>query len=882
MTCVHRLTVEHLHEPRGLTIDAPRLSWVLPGGLSEQRTHQIQVTGPGLEWDSGVVDSSDHVLVPYAGPPVPSATRVQWRVRASTVEGTLDWSEWSTWETGLFSAADWTAQWITPVGEMPAAPGERPPIVFRTTFDIDAAPRHVRAYVTAHGIYELFVNGQRLGDAELTPGFTSYRDRLQVQVLDATGAVRAGSNHLVAVVSDGWFRGKFGFTQRADAFGTALALLAELRVDGEVFAATDASWTWGTGRVIAADLMDGEVVDLRRPSELDPSTALGRPVAVVEHGYANLVGESAPPVKRVAELAPTRIVRLDTQRQVVDFGQNLNGWVRLSNLGPAGTTITLTHGEMLDPAGDVTLDHLDSFEMSDASPTGPKIRLLQRDIVTSDGSAVAFEPRHTTHGFQYVRVEGLPCDLRSEDISAIAVNTDLARQGSFECSDASLNALHRAAEWSFLGNACDVPTDCPQRERAGWTGDWQVFHPTAAFLFDVAGFSTKWLRDLDAGRWPDGRVPNFAPDPGGRAVMKTTLGNYITGSSGWGDAAVLVPWDLWRIYGDRQILAEAWPMMSAWVDFAANVAATNRHSSRIAARPERAAHERYIWDTGFHWGEWCEPEPDLKAMDPSTDHGAVATAYLYRSSSLLVRIAELLGRHEDADRYDELARNVKDAWQREFLTDDGRLTVDRQAEYVRALAFGLAPESARSALTHRLVDLIHDNDTHLSTGFLATPLLLPTLADNGHLDVAYELLLQRTPPSWLAMIDRGATTIWEHWDGADSGSGSLNHYSKGAVISFLHTHVAGIKQLDDHPAYQRFVVQPMPGGGITWVRAHHDTPHGRIESSWRIGDGTFSLIVEVPSGTLATVVLPDGTSRAAGPGRHAYECMLSTSEASST
>jgi len=533
---------------------------------------------------------------------------------------------------------------------------------------------------------------------------------------------------------------------------------------------------------------------------------------------------------------------------------------------------------MLDPAGDVTLDHLDAFEMSDTSPQGPKVRMLQRDIVRSDGSAGDFEPRHTTHGFQYVRVDGHPDDLRSGDITAIAVNTDLARRGSFECSDVSLNALHRAAEWSFLGNACDIPTDCPQRERAGWTGDWQVFQPTAAFLFDVAGFSTKWLRDLDADRWPDGRVPNFAPDPGGDAVRKTTLGNHITGSSGWGDASVIVPWDLWRIYGDRRILAEMWPMMSAWVDFAANVAATGRHSSRIAARPNPAPHERYIWDTRFHWGEWCEPDPDPNAMNPSTDHGAVATAYLYRSSSLLARIAEVLGRPENADRYRDLARNVRSAWQTEFLRDDGRLTVERQAEYVRALAFGLAAASSRRALAERLVGLIRDNDTHLSTGFLATPLLLPTLADNGHLDVAYEVLLQRTSPSWLAMIDRGATTIWENWDGADSGAGSLNHYSKGAVISFLHTHVAGIRLLDEHPGYERFVVHPMPGGGITWARAHHDSPHGRIESSWYIDNDTFALSVEVPSGTRATVVLPDGTTHETHPGRHTFGCDLSSTK----
>lgn len=868
-----RLRVEHLDAPRGITIAVPRLSWVLPPGLGAQTSYRIQVRGPGIEWDSGRVESADHVLVPYSGPAVPSATRVEWRATASTGAGDLDWSEWSSWETGLANPADWTARWIEPVDEPVAAAGQRPPVVFRSSFELDAMPSRARLYVTAHGVQEVFVNGVRVGDEELAPGFTEYRRRLQVQTLDASDAVRVGVNHVVVVVSDGWWRGKFGFTQQANGFGSDVALLAEVRADGHVVAATDASWRWSHGRVLSADLMDGEIVDLRRPDDLDPDTAFTGSVQETDVGFDHLVGPCAPPVRRIEEITPVSVRRLDDNTQVVDIGANINGWTRLRGLGPDGTTITLTHGELLGADGDVTLDHLDAFEFTMAGPDPDRpIRLLQRDVVIADGKTETFEPRHTVHGFQYVRVEGRPDDLEPGDVTAVVVATDVERRGSFECSDGALNALHSAVERSLLGNSCDIPTDCPTRERAGWTGDWQVFHPTAAFLFDVAGFSTKWLRDLDASKWPDGRVPNFVPDPGGLAVQTSGIGNYMTGSSGWGDASVLVPWDMWRLMGDRRILEEMWPMMAAWVDFAARTAAGRRHQSRLARHPDARPHERFIWDTGFHWGEWCEPEADDTALSPETDHGCVATAFLHRSARLLGRIAMILGRPDEGDRYAQLADDVRTAWQIEFLTDDGRVTVDKQAEYVRALAFDLAPIDRRQQLADRLAELVAEAGDHLTTGFLATPFLLQALADNGHVDVAYRLLLQRTPPSWLAMIDRGATTIWEHWGGADGGSGSLNHYSKGAVVSFLHTHVAGIRPLDDHPAYERFVVAPVPGGGLTWARAHHDSPQGRIESAWSLVGDRFSVTVTVPAGSTAQLRLPDGSAEHLTPGLHERAC----------
>jgi alpha-L-rhamnosidase len=866
-----RLRVEHLDAPRGLTVDVPRLSWVLPPGLTAQTSYRVQVRGPGLDWDSGRVDSADHVLVPYAGPRVPSATRVEWRVTVSTDEGDLGWSEWSSWETGLMTATDWTARWIEPVGEPVAPAGERAPVVFRSHFGLDATWANARIYITAHGVYEVFVNGVRVGDEELAPGFTEYRRRLQVQTLDASDAVRAGTNHVVVVVSDGWWRGKFGFTQHANGFGSGVALLAEVRVDDSVVAATDETWRWRHGRILSADLMDGEILDLRRPDECDPRTEFTGTVRETGIGFDHLVGPCAPPVRRIEEITPVGVTRLDEHTQVVDVGTNINGWTRLSGLGPAGSTITLTHGELLGPDGDVTLDHLAAFEFTMAGPDPDRpVRLLQRDVVISDGATDTFEPRHTVHGFQYVRVEGRPDDLSPDDITAVVVASDLERIGSFECSDDALNALHRAVERSFLGNACDVPTDCPTRERAGWTGDWQVFHPTAAFLFDVAGFSTKWLRDLDVSRWPDGRVPNFVPDPGGLAVQGSGIGNYMTGSSGWGDASVIVPWDMWRLMGDRQILDEMWPMMSAWVDFAARAAAERRHVGRVRRSPDPRPHERFIWDTGFHWGEWCEPEADDSALAPETDHGCVATAFLHRSASLLGRIATVLGRdaEAEAERYERLANDVRAAWQTEFITPEGLLTVEKQAEYVRALAFGLVPDDRRQQFADRLAALVAEAGDRLSTGFLATPFLLQALADNGHPDVAYRLLLQRSAPSWLAMIDRGATTIWENWDGADSGAGSLNHYSKGAVASFLHTHVAGIRPHDDHPGYERFTVCPMPGGGLTWARAHHDSPQGRIESEWSLDGDRFTVTVTVPSGSTARLCLPGDSVEELTPGRH--------------
>jgi alpha-L-rhamnosidase len=871
------LRVEHLDDPLGIRTTAPRLSWRLPDGAREQHAYRITADNG---WDSGWVDSAQSLLVPYAGPPLSSSQRVEWRVTVETDLGQSPESAPAWFETGLLWTEDWLASWVEP-GQMPDGPaGERPAALLRFEFDVDRPVVSARLHATAQGIYEAFLNGERIGDAELTPGFTQYDARLQVQTYDVTEAVRAGANVLGAVLADGWFRGQIGITRSAEQWGSRLALLAQLHLtheDGTVtVVGTGPGWRSAVGHVVAADLIAGERWDLTRLQRGWDAPGFDDfawdDVVVGEHGVAGLVDSPAPPVRRVEEIVPVSVTRLDANRQIVDLGQNINGWVRLTNLGPAGTTVTLTHGEWLGPDGDVTTDHL-----RPAVPFLPEpLPAGQVDQVVSFGvPGEVFEPRRTTHGFQYVRVEGHPDDLTPADVLGVVVHTDMRRTGWFVSSDERVNRFHEAAVWSFRDNACDVPTDCPHRERGPWTGDWQLYVPTAAFLYDVAGFSTKWLRDVAVDQWPDGTIANQSPSARGEG--RDSPISFLNGSAGWGDAAVIVPWELYRAYGDVQVLDELWPTMVAWLDRVERMARTQRHPDRAARSPEAAPHEQYLWDTGFHWGEWLVPGEDVGDFRAfvAADKGEVATAYYAYSSGLMARIAGLLGRTDDAARYAELSEHVRTAWQAEYLDADGRLVPDTQADHVRALAFDLVPAELRPAVADRLVELIRKADTHLGTGFLATPYLLPVLADTGHLDVAYELLLQDSEPGWLVMVDRGATTVWERWNGVSTDGvpyESLNHYSKGAVISFLHRYTAGIELLE--PAYRRFRIRPRPGGGLTSAEAALESPYGRIESAWRLSGGAFELRIAVPAGTSAEVVLPDGRTTAAGPGEHTYTSTL--------
>ncbi len=851
----------------------PRLSFKVSPDAVSDAVHELEVRIDGVPAATLSALTTIHRFVAWPWEELRSGQRVQWRVRTVAAAATSEWSDWAAFEVGLLDG-DWTASWISPVESADAGYGQRPAHLLATDFTLTDGVRSARLYATALGVYTATVNGGRAGTAELSPGSTSYDRTLYAQAYDVTDLLRAGVNHLELELSDGWYRGQVGAFRMPAGWGTALGARVELhveQVDGtRQVIRSDGQWMTRRSTTIRADLMDGQQVDFAA-GEGEPFPVL---VGVVE---APAIDWSPAPPVRVIETRKAQSVRnVEDGVWVVDFGQNVSGWLRLTHLGPEGTITGIDYGEHVGADGDLTTAHLDAERAGQ-----PPVIFVQHDEVTSGAHTDVFEPRHTVHGFRYARITRHGAALDPASVTMQVVHTDLPRTGTFACSDEDLNQLHAIADWSFRGNAVDVPTDCPTRERLAWTGDYQIFAPTATRLYDVLGFSRKWLRSVRDDQLDDGRIANFSPD--GRRIKHHLDDQFamMTGSAGWGDAIVAVPWELYESYGDEQVLAENWEAMVRWVEWALDQARTERHHARAQQTPQPEEFERYLWDGTFHWGEWAEPKErnaDGVLIDPIKDNpmawfmadkGEVGTAYLYRSSATLSRVATILGHGEEGARYACIAQQVRAAWQAAYLLGDGTTVADTQASYVRALSFGLVPDALRDAAAARLVELIRSADTHLLTGFLSTADLLPVLADTGHADVAYELLFQRTAPSWLNMIARGATTIWEDWEGVDESGvahESLNHYSKGAVIRFLHTHTLGLRQAPGSVAWESVVIEPVPGPSLSWARGSHETPQGTIRVEWRTEDGVFHISAEIPAATSARIVFPDGTVATAGPG----------------
>lgn len=854
---------------------APRLSFTVPMGAGAETGFELEAIVDGERQPSVSLETGAHLFIEWPWLALSSGQRVRWRARTVSGDTLSEWSDWASFECGLLDA-DWTAEWISPVEHDEPGYGARGAHTLAHTFGASGIVS-ARLYSTALGVYEARINGERVGTAELSPGSTSYDRTLYAQAADVTRLLTDGTNSLEIELSDGWYRGQVGAFRLPAGWGTTLAARAELHLElsdgSRQVIRTDGDWTSARSRVIRADLMDGQTTDFRA----DAGSAEAVIVGAVEG--PPISWSPAPPVRVVETRDAVIGNHIADGTWVLDFGQNASGWLRLTDLGPAGTRTAIDYGEYVGPDGDVSTAHLDSTK-----PGEPDVVFVQHDEVVSAGGGEIFEPRHTVHGFQFARItrQGAPFEPASAQMQV--VQTDLRRTASFESSDPDLNRLHEIADWSFRGNAVDVPTDCPTRERLAWTGDYQVFAPTAARLYDVLGFTRKWLQSVRDDQLDDGRVANFSPD--GRRIKHKLDDQFamMTGSSGWGDAITFVPWEMYTAYGDARVLEENWDAMVRWVEWELGAARANRHHSRVERSAEPLPHEEYLWDGTFHWGEWTEPvakAEDGSRLDPiktnpmawfMADKGEVGTAYLYRSTRILADAAAVLGRTGESAKYAAIAERVLDAWRSEFVTDDGRTVQDTQAAYVRALSFGLIPESLRATAAQRLVELIRDAGTHLGTGFLSTGDLLPVLADSGHADVAYELLFQRSAPSWMYMIDRGATTIWEDWEGIDDegvAHESLNHYSKGAVIRFLHTHTLGLRQDADSAAWEAFTIAPLPGGGVSWAKGHLDTPQGRIRVEWRVEGDELVVEADIPAGSRATVVFPDGTTRAAGPGSFA-------------
>jgi alpha-L-rhamnosidase len=819
----------------GIGTAAPRLSWQVPSADENwaQTAYELEIVRGDATPQTHVVESADQVLVAWPDDPLASREQAAVRVRVRGDE----WSEWSepaVVEAGLLNTDDWSARFVSPreIGDH-----DSPAPLLSGEFDLPDDIVKARLYATAHGTYVPTLNGKRVGDLELAPGWTAYQFRLRYQTYDVTDLVQSGVNQLEFLLGNGWFRGRLGFKNQHALYGDRLAALAQLEVTtraGEVVViGSDGSWTARESAITADDIYDGQSTDLR----LTPGTTT--PVDVLDADLGLLVAPDGPPVRITDVLPAKEVTTSPAGKLLVDFGQNVVGRVRLRvRGGAAGDEIVLRHAEVLED------DELGVRPLRTAKATDT--------YVLAGPDEVTLESELTFHGFRYAEVTGVS-GLVAEDIEAVVVGSDLTRTGWFESSNETLDRFHENVVWGMRGNFLDVPTDCPQRdERLGWTGDIQVFSPSASFLFDSAGFLTNWLADLAAEQHKDGSVPYVIPD---------VLRDAGPSTAAWGDAATIVPWVVYERTGDSALLARQLPSMKAWVD-----------------RMSDLAGDDLLWTGGFQFGDWLDPTaPPDNPFAAKADPDVIATAHLARSAEVVAKAAEVVGDADLAREYGELAARVRRAFAAEYTTEGGRVLSDAATTYALALQWALLPtEEQRQRAAERLADLVRTSGFRISTGFVGTPLMADALADTGHPDLAYRLLLQTGCPSWLYAVTMGATTVWERWDSMlPDGSinpgqmTSFNHYALGAVADWMHRRVAGLAPGD--PGYRTIVVDPLPTARLTKASARHLTPYGEAAVSWSRADGQLRLSVTVPVGSQATVHVPGATdSVTVGHGTHEW------------
>jgi alpha-L-rhamnosidase len=861
------LRCEYRLDPLGIDERVPRLSWALESEARGQvqsayrilvaRSEEDLESEENLLWDSGRVESGRSVGIEYGGEALQSGTRCVWKVHVWDEDGApSSYGGPAVFEMGLLEKSEWEGGWIS-LGEDPdedfepptgdeyddLANGLAPSPYLRKEFQLERPVRAARLYATARGIYEMFLNGARVGGDVLAPGWTDYDRRVQYQTYDVTPLLAEGQNALGAVLGDGWYAGFFGFDpkHRGALYGSRPQLLAQLHVEyedgtGETIA-TDRSWGCSTGPILFSDLLMGESYDARKEMPGWSEPGFDDPawygVEVQGLGDTDLVAQPDEGIRVTQELRAKSVTEPESGRYVFDLGKNMVGWVRLEVEGEAGTEVTLRHAETLNPDGTIYTTNLRSARATDR-------------YVLKGGGEEVYEPRFTFHGFRYVEVTGYPGEPRPEAVTGRVVHSATPPTGSFECSNSMVNDLQENILWGQRGNFLSVPTDCPQRdERLGWMGDAQVFVRTASFNMDVAAFFEKWMVDVEDAQSPEGAFPDVAPLLKGSGLMDLRWG-----APAWGDAGIIVPWTIYRTYDDTRIVERHYDAMARWMEYLRE------------ANPDLLRKNRM----GNNYGDWLSPKGDY------TPKHLLATAYWAYDANLMAEMAEAIGRPGDARGYRDLGERIKGAFNEAYVSPDGRIEGDTQTGYLLALHMGLLPEELRSVAAGHLVGAIEREGWHLSTGFAGVGYLCPVLMDTGHTDVAYRLLLEDTYPSWGYTIRNGATTIWERWDGWTEENGfqspnmnSFNHYSLGSVGEWLYRYVAGIDL--GAPGYGHVVIRPHPGGDLTFARAEYDAVRGRISSSWRIEDGLFVLEVLVPPNTAATVHVPsvEGVSEGGRP-----------------
>jgi alpha-L-rhamnosidase len=851
------LRLEDRVNPVGLDILSPRFSWQLRSDQFNQwqTAYQIRVGVKNTKaeiWNSGKQISARSVFVPYSGSALRSGESYQWQVRVWDKQNKASpWSDLAYWQMGLLKDKDWKAKWIESTSAADSVNG--PALLFRKSFRAEKNIRSATVFMTVHGMYEAFLNGKKLGDAFLTPGWTSYRKRLQYQVYDVTSQLTKGDNTLVVNIGSGWYRTNLGWNDNKNVYGKKLGLLLQMDInysDGsQQTVLSDGSWkTTDSGPIRSSEIYNGEFYDGRKQTAAWDSASFDDhswPLAV-EQSYPldNLLATYNEPVKMHERFSPVRVFTSPKGEDLIDFGQNLVGWEEIVVQGKPGDTVIVDHAEILDKAGNFYTDNLRAAKAENIY------------ILKGNGQEI-LRPHFTFQGFRYIRLrrfpgeisrvangsagpENIPGQIHSLiSVSAVTLYSNMVPTGQFSCSNPLLNQLQHNIQWGQKGNFLDVPTDCPQRdERLGWTGDAQAFSRTASYNMDVHNFFAKWLKDITADQTGDGMVPFVVPN---------VLGPNAGGSAGWADVSTIVPWNMWLAYGDVKILEDQYASMKAWVGF------MQAHSTND------------LWNSGFHFGDWLfyRPADDNDGRSAVTDKYLIAQCFFAHSVDLLMRAAAVLGKTEDVIQYRVLLGRIKDAFVKEYVTASGRLVSGTQTAYVLALQFEMLPDSLRSQAARRLVANVHDYDNHLTTGFLGTPYLCEVLTRYGYDSLAYILLLQDTYPSWLYPVKMGATTIWERWDGQkpDSsfqtpGMNSFNHYAYGAIGDWMYRTIAGIDTYEQGAGYQKIRIWPHPGGNLSYANADLETVYGKLSAHWKIQGNLFLLDVEIPVNTSADIYIP--------------------------
>ncbi len=844
MLKVSEIRLDYLKQAIGVT-QVPQFGWILESDKRNVRqgAYQLEIGANqsfnDLLYDSGFVQSEESAHVFLEGFPLESARKYFVRVKVQSQAGEMsEWSKPAVFVSALLSNTEWRVSFIS--AETKEDAGSSKGTYVRKEFTVKDNVKEAYAFTTALGLYQFYLNGKKVGTDEMSPGWTSYKKRLLYQTYEVTKLLKAGENAMGASLGAGWYKGVMGFTGDRNHYGGQTAFLGQIHIryeDGTCeIIGSDETWKGADGPILFSEIYDGEIYDARleQAGWNTPGfhEVAWRAVGIVDYKKEILAAQPGTTVKEIEPVAAKRIFVTPKGDTVIDFGQNMTGWIHFKVKGQAGDKAVLHCFEVLDSVGNVYLDNL----------RGAKETL----DFTCKGGEEEYHPSFTFQGFQFAKIIAWPGEPKPENFTAYAVHSDMEPTGTFHCSNKDINQLQHNILWGLKGNFLDIPTDCPQRnERLGWTGDAQIFCRTASYLMNTYTFFSKWLKDVAADQTPAGGVPHIVPDILSGKTGKDRLTDQGTHSAAaWADVAVINPWTLYLTFGDKKIIKDQYKSMKAWIDFMQSHSADG------------------IWNYKLQFGDWVALDAEEGSYFGATPNDLTCTAYYAYSTGLFARMAKYIGNIKDYETYQVLYEQIKAGFRKHFFDEKGNMTANTQTAHVIALYFNLVPEEYRKKTVEALVKLIEKENGHLVTGFVGTPYICHALSQNGHIHEAYDLLLKDDFPSWLYQVKKGATTVWEHWDGLKPDGtmwspdmNSFNHYAYGAIGEWLYRVVAGFEIDEEKPGYKHSIIHPHFGGGLSYVKAGYQSVFGNLSVYWQSNGPDTVLNVTVPHNTTASIIL---------------------------